>query len=60
MRAEGFGMIWRKSSFSSNGGNCVEVASDPVGVAVRDSKNTKGSTLAFPTRHWRVFVSTLS
>ncbi|MFE0379117.1 DUF397 domain-containing protein [Streptomyces inhibens] len=31
---------WRKSSYSSGGGNCVEVASIASGtVAVRDSKN---------------------
>ena len=31
---------WRKSSYSSGGGNCVEVASVGSGtVAVRDSKN---------------------
>jgi hypothetical protein len=31
---------WRKSSYSGNGGNCVEVASNLTGiVAVRDSKN---------------------
>lgn len=28
---------WRRSSFSSNGTNCVEIASDLA--AVRDSKN---------------------
>lgn len=60
MRAEGFSVMWRKSSFSSNGSACVEVAPVSVGVAVRDSKNTKGSTLAFGTRQWRVFVSAVS
>lgn len=30
---------WRKSSFSGNTGNCVEVAVTKSGVAVRDSKN---------------------
>lgn len=70
-------MIWRKSSFSSNGGDCVEVgwrkssfsnggsacvevAPAAIGVAVRDSKNTKGSTLAFGSPQWRAFVKALS
>ncbi len=51
---------WRKSSFSNGDAACVEVAPVPVGVAVRDSKNTKGSTLAFGTAQWRDFVSVLS
>jgi uncharacterized protein DUF397 len=34
---------WRKSSFSSGGGNaCVEVAALPGTVAIRDSKDPHG------------------
>jgi Domain of unknown function (DUF397) len=45
---------WRKSSFSSESDdNCVEVAVAPTAVAVRDSKNTTGPTLAFSRRAWR-------
>ena len=36
-------MDWRKSSFSGDGGNCVEVRQDLA--AVRDSKNAAGPTL---------------
>lgn len=37
---------WRRSSYStSNGGNCVELAGLPVGVAVRDSKDPDGPVL---------------
>jgi uncharacterized protein DUF397 len=50
---------WRKSSFSTNAGNCVEVAFVPHAVAVRDSKNTAGPTLAVPTPTWHAFVATL-
>jgi hypothetical protein len=39
---------WRKSSFSGTTGDCVEVALLAGGVAVRDSKNADGPTLAFP------------
>ena len=34
---------WRKSSFSSNGADCVEIRSD-LG-AIRDSKNPTGPAL---------------
>jgi hypothetical protein len=51
-------MEWRKSSCSGGGqGNCVEVAFKPKRVAVRDSKNTAGPVLAFPSAHWRAFVA---
>jgi hypothetical protein len=50
--------VWRKSSYSSgNGGQCVEVARNLPGVvAVRDSKNPEGPTLAFTPQEWRVFL----
>ncbi|WP_424536488.1 DUF397 domain-containing protein [Sphaerisporangium viridialbum] len=51
---------WRKSSYSSgNGGNCVEVAPLPGGIAVRDSKNPAGPILRFPSTEWNSFLSTL-
>jgi hypothetical protein len=53
-------MTWRKSSFSANGSECVEVGWPVTGVAVRDSKNTGGSTMAFPTSGWRTFLANLS
>jgi uncharacterized protein DUF397 len=37
-------MNWRKSSFSGEGGNCVQVRQDLA--AIRDSKNATGPTLA--------------
>ncbi|WP_371258601.1 MULTISPECIES: DUF397 domain-containing protein [unclassified Streptomyces] len=36
---------WVKSSYSNNGGACVEVATLPGAVAVRDSKNPQGPRL---------------
>lgn len=37
-------MDWRKSSFSGDSGNCVEVRQDLA--AIRDSKNPDGPALA--------------
>jgi Domain of unknown function (DUF397) len=50
---------WRKSSYSgSNGGACVEVASNLPGViAVRDSKDPAGLALVFASGAWRNFVA---
>ena len=49
---------WRKSSYSSNNGNCVEVARNLPGVvAVRDSKNPDGPALVLTADQWRAFVS---
>lgn len=51
-------MKWFKSSYSdSQGGNCVEVASCPSAVHVRDSKDKAGPTLAFSPEAWSAFVS---
>ena len=48
---------WRKSSFSSQSGNCVEVASNLPGlVAVRDSKEPDGAKLVVPRETWLVFI----
>jgi Domain of unknown function (DUF397) len=50
-------MTWRRSSYSGGNGDCVEVRwPDQIGVAVRDSKQPVGSTLAFPSSAWRAFV----
>ncbi|MGH3909142.1 MAG: DUF397 domain-containing protein [Pseudonocardiaceae bacterium] len=44
--------VWRKSSRSGGGGECVEVARLADGArAVRDSKNPTGPTLRFPQRN---------
>jgi hypothetical protein len=51
------GATWRKSSRSSNQGNCVEVADNLAGViGVRDSKDTDGPALTFNPGQWAGFV----
>jgi hypothetical protein len=52
------GAPWRKSSYSANGANCVEIASNLPGmVAVRDSKDPDGATLVTSTHAWSAFVA---
>ncbi|MEE1843068.1 DUF397 domain-containing protein [Streptomyces sp. NPDC059118] len=55
----GHGLEWRKSSYSSNSSeaDCVEVATAPGGICVRDSKNAQGARLAFTSAAWTGFVS---
>lgn len=53
---EGTGMNWRKSSYSANGGECVETASDARNVLVRDTTNRDGGTLAFSAAAWSKFL----
>ena len=52
------GARWRTSSYSgSNGGNCVEVATNLPGlVAVRDSKDRDGPVLVFTPDEWAAFL----
>jgi hypothetical protein len=48
---------WRKSSYSGQSGNCVEVARNlPRLVAVRDSKEPDGAKLVISQAAWRVFI----
>jgi hypothetical protein len=47
---------WRTSTYSNNGGNCVQVANSRAAVLVRDSKNPDGPKLAFAAANWRAFA----
>ncbi|WP_214413112.1 DUF397 domain-containing protein [Sphaerisporangium fuscum] len=52
------GASWRKSSFSADAGECVEVASNLPGVVgVRDSKDLAGSALTCAPGEWATFLS---
>ena len=51
---------WRRSARSAGNGCCVEVALLGDGVAVRDSKDPEGPTLAFAAPAWKGFLASLS
>ena len=47
---------WRKASYSNGSGQCVEAASAGGTIAVRDTADRDGGTLAFTVDAWRVFA----
>ncbi len=50
--------VWRISSYSNNGGACVEIADNLHGiVAVRDSKDRNGPVLLLTPAQWRAFTA---
>ncbi|MGQ4363676.1 DUF397 domain-containing protein [Streptomyces sp. SAS_272] len=52
-------LAWFKSSYSSgtDGNSCVEIATAPGTVHVRDSKNVEGPRLALTAGAWANFVA---
>ncbi|WP_327235882.1 DUF397 domain-containing protein [Streptomyces sp. NBC_01317] len=52
---------WFKSSYSGTGGdNCVEIATRPDTVHVRDSKATRLGSLALSPTAWTAFTAYVS
>ncbi|EGX57896.1 hypothetical protein SZN_20562 [Streptomyces zinciresistens K42] len=50
-------LVWAKSSYSgAEGGQCVEVATRPGAVHVRDSKYTARAALTVNPTAWTAFV----
>ncbi|MFV6032511.1 DUF397 domain-containing protein [Streptomyces sp. NPDC056264] len=53
-------LAWFKSSYSTgDGGNCIEVATAPSTVHVRDSKRPEGPQLALSPATWAEFLAEL-
>ncbi len=48
---------WRKSSYSGNTGNCVELTDLDGVVAVRDSKRPDMAMLMLTPADWRAFIN---
>ncbi|MCZ0986176.1 DUF397 domain-containing protein [Streptomyces diastatochromogenes] len=51
-------LAWFKSSYSGDSsGDCIEVATCPTTIHVRDSKNTTGPQLALTPASWTEFLA---
>ena len=55
--SEPAGAVWRKSSHSGAGNDCVEIALVETGAAVRDSKIPQGPRLRFDSNEWANFLA---
>jgi hypothetical protein len=53
-------LLWRKATRSAdNGGHCVEVASTPSTILIRDSKDPEGPKLSMTHRDFRRFTDAI-
>jgi hypothetical protein len=50
---------WRRPVRSGSNGNCVEIAGGGTAIAVRDSRDPHGPSLAFTPAERRAFIATL-
>ncbi|MEU3848381.1 DUF397 domain-containing protein [Streptomyces sp. NPDC029554] len=51
-------LTWIKSSYSSSGsGDCLEVATCPDTIHIRDSKNRQGPELRVSPTAWSAFLT---
>jgi hypothetical protein len=48
---------WRKSSYSTNNGQCVEVRIADEGAEMRDTKDRSGPVLRFTPAEWAAFLN---
>jgi hypothetical protein len=52
-------MKWRKSSYSANASDCVELAVHNEQTAIRDTKNRTGGSLSIAASQWLRFLETI-
>jgi len=52
---------WRRSSYSDgdDGNDCVEIATSPTHIAIRDSKTPARATLTFPAGAFAPFLDSV-
>ncbi|QWB25837.1 MULTISPECIES: DUF397 domain-containing protein [Streptomyces] len=53
-------LTWHKSSHSSSGdgdGDCLEIATRPEAIHIRDSKNKQGPQLTLSPTTWTAFLT---
>lgn len=50
-------LVFRKSSYSGAGENCVEVADLHRGAALRDSQNPTNGNFPFSAAEWSAFLT---
>lgn len=50
-------LTWQKSTYSEEGSACVEIATTPTAVHIRDSKNVRGPHLTLEPATWADFLS---
>ncbi|MET9511061.1 DUF397 domain-containing protein [Streptomyces flavidovirens] len=50
-------VAWTKSSYSANRGECVEIATTPTHIHIRDSKDTTRPALTLSPTTWSAFVA---
>jgi hypothetical protein len=48
---------WYKSTYSAEAANCLEIATTPTRVLVRDSKKAAGARLAITSAAWAAFIT---
>jgi hypothetical protein len=50
-------LTWQKSSYSAEAANCVEIATTPTTIRIRDSKTLTGPHLVVHGTAWTAFLS---
>jgi len=51
-----FPISWRKSRYSADQGNCVEIARLQTSVLIRDSQAVSGPVLTITPAQWAEFI----